>query len=94
MTTTNFYRPPTHVETETSIEISAEDEGEIVKCIDVLVVQHQFWLLVIEAKNADFSRLKAIPQALTYRTHKTSFTVLRYSYGKSHIQQPCCTLAA
>lgn len=62
----DFYRPPFYVETETSIEISAEDEGEIVKGIDVLALQHQFWLLVIESKNADFSLLRAIPQALAY----------------------------
>ena len=29
-----------------------------------------------------------------YRIHLTSFTVLKYSYGKSHNQQPCRTLAA
>ena len=31
---------------------------------------------------------------LAYRIHLTSFTVLKYSYGKSHNQQPCRTLAA
>lgn len=35
-----FYQPPFAIETETSIEIAAEDEGEIVKGnIDVLLVQ-------------------------------------------------------
>ena len=29
-----------------------------------------------------------------YRTHLTSFTVLKYSYSKSHSQKPCRTLAA
>jgi len=62
-----FYRPPFYVETETSVEISAEDEGEIVKGrIDVLVLNQQFWLLVIESKQAGFSLITAIPQALAY----------------------------
>lgn len=63
----NFYRPPFDVKTETSVEISTEDEGEIVKGrIDVLVLKQQFWLLVIESKNADISLIGAIPQALVY----------------------------
>ena len=63
----NFYRPPFDVKTETSVEISTEDQGEIVKGrIDVLVLKQQFWLLVIESKSADFSLLRAIPQALVY----------------------------
>jgi hypothetical protein len=62
-----FYRPPFYVETETSVEISAEDEGEIVKGrVDVLVLNKQFWLLVIESKQAGFSLITAIPQALAY----------------------------
>jgi hypothetical protein len=49
------------------VQISVEDEGEIVQGrIDVLVVQEQFWALVIEAKNAQFSLKLAIPQALAY----------------------------
>jgi hypothetical protein len=63
----SFYRPPFYVETETSVEISAEDEGEIVKGrIDVLVLNQQFWLLGIESKQAGFSLITAIPQALAY----------------------------
>lgn len=64
---TGFYRSPFDVETEQSVEIALEDEGEIVKGrIDVLVLQRQLWLLVIESKNAGFSLLTAIPQALAY----------------------------
>jgi predicted type IV restriction endonuclease len=62
-----FYRPPFYVETENSIEIALEDEGEIVRGrIDVMVLKHQFWLLVIESKQAGFSLLTAMPQALAY----------------------------
>lgn len=63
----DFYRPPFYVETENSIEIALEDEGEIVRGrIDVMVLKHQFWLLVIESKQSGFSLLTAIPQALAY----------------------------
>ncbi|MES1022905.1 type I restriction endonuclease [Gloeocapsa sp. BRSZ] len=62
-----FYCPPFYVETEGSIEIRQEDEGEILKGrIDILVLKHQFWLLVIESKSTVFSLFTAIPQALAY----------------------------
>lgn len=62
-----FYQPPLEIETETSIEISAEDEGAIVKgSIDVLVIQKRFWVLAIEAKSTKFDVLMALPQALAY----------------------------
>lgn len=62
-----FYEPPTRVEGEASIQVSAEDEGEIIQgSIDVLVVQEMLWVTVIEAKNSEFSITKAIPQTLAY----------------------------
>ncbi|MBG1270071.1 type I restriction endonuclease [Nostoc sp. WHI] len=62
-----FYREPFFLATEESIEISAEDEGEIIRGrIDILVIQEQLWLLVIESKRSSFSLLEAIPQALVY----------------------------
>ncbi|WP_230966614.1 hypothetical protein [Nostoc commune] len=62
-----FYDEPFYLRGEESIEISAEDEGEIIRGrIDVLVIQEQFWLLVIESKRSSFSLLEAVPQALVY----------------------------
>ncbi len=62
-----FYQPPFSIETETSIQISAEDEGVVVKGnIDVLVVRQQFWILVIESKATKFDVMTALPQALAY----------------------------
>ena len=62
-----FYEPPFRVDGETGIQVSAEDEGEVIQgCIDVLVIQGQLWVTVIEAKNSEFSMTKAIPQALAY----------------------------
>ncbi len=49
------------------VQVSAEDEGEIVRGkIDVLILQGQLWVVVIEAKNKQFSVDKALPQALFY----------------------------
>jgi predicted type IV restriction endonuclease len=62
-----FYQPPYRLETEASIEIEAEDDGEIIQGrIDALVLRDRFWLVVIESKRSDFTVAKAIPQALTY----------------------------
>lgn len=62
-----FYRPPFRVTAEAPVQISAEDEEEIVRGrLNVLVLQQQLWVLVIESKNTDFSLNKAIPQALAY----------------------------
>lgn len=62
-----FYREPFLLATEESIEIAIEDEEEVIRGrIDVLVIQEQFWLLVIESKKASFSLLQAIPQAIAY----------------------------
>jgi len=62
-----FYDEPFYMRGEESIRISAEDEGEIIRGrINVLVIQEQFWLLVIESKRSSFSLLEAVPQALVY----------------------------
>jgi len=62
-----FYEPPFRVDGETNVRVSAEDEGEVIQgSVDVLVIQEQFWVTVIEAKNSEFSLTKAIPQALAY----------------------------
>lgn len=62
-----FYEPPFRVDGEVDVRVSAEDEGEVIQgSIDVLVIQEALWVTVIEAKNAEFSLTKAIPQALAY----------------------------
>jgi hypothetical protein len=62
-----FYRAPFDIETEAQVKISVEDEGEVVQGrIDVLVLQGQFWILVIESKKQQFSLDTAIPQSLAY----------------------------
>jgi predicted type IV restriction endonuclease len=62
-----FYDELFFLKTEDSIVISIEDKDEIIGGrIDILVLQQQFWLLLIESKQGSFSLVEAIPQALTY----------------------------
>lgn len=51
-----FYLPPFQIKAEKSIEITAEDEGTIVRGqIDILLIKEQFWVMAIESKRASFS---------------------------------------
>jgi hypothetical protein len=62
-----FYLPPFRIRSEKSIEICLEDKGVIIKGqIDVLAVCDQFWVVVIESKQAAFSLEVARSQLLTY----------------------------
>ncbi|MBD2450943.1 restriction endonuclease subunit R [Nostoc sp. FACHB-152] len=62
-----FYQPPFYIASEQEVEISSEDEGTIVRGrIDILVFHPPLWVLVIEAKRAQYSLVPAIPQALAY----------------------------
>jgi Type I restriction enzyme R protein N terminus (HSDR_N) len=62
-----FYDEPFFIDSEESVEISIEDQDEIIRGrIDVLVFKEQLWLLVVESKRASFSLIEAIPQALAY----------------------------
>ncbi|MDG2616563.1 restriction endonuclease subunit R [Thermoleptolyngbya sichuanensis XZ-Cy5] len=62
-----FYLPPFHIRAEKSVEISAEDDGLVVKGqIDVLLLKEQFWTLVIESKEFSFAPEVGLAQLLTY----------------------------
>ncbi|MEH1834230.1 MAG: type I restriction endonuclease [Nostoc sp.] len=62
-----FYQPPFYIASEQEVKISSEDEGTIIRGgIDILVFHPPFWVLVIEAKRAEYSLEVAIPQALAY----------------------------
>ncbi len=63
----DFYQPPFQTKAEASVEVLAENEGILVKGnIDILVINQQFWALVIETKQSQFDVTVALPQALTY----------------------------
>ncbi len=46
-----FYDPPFKMKAEASVELSVEDGQETLRGrIDVLIMQNQFWVLVLESK--------------------------------------------
>ncbi len=62
-----FYQSKLRVQDEASVELAVEDQGMLYRGkIDVLVCDERFWILVIEAKHAQFSLINAIPQCLAY----------------------------
>lgn len=66
LTLAGLYDTPFFVSTEPSIQIELEDRDEVLRGrIDTLIVQQQFWVLVIESK-ATIAFSIALPQALTY----------------------------
>jgi hypothetical protein len=62
-----FYDPPFRIKAEESIDLVLDDGEEILRGrIDVLVLQDQFWVIVLESKKTTLSVLSALPQALAY----------------------------
>lgn len=65
--TGGFFLPPFHIKAEKSIEITAEDEGIIVRGqADLIVLKDDLWVLVIESKESSFSVEVGLAQLLTY----------------------------
>ncbi|MEG4502045.1 restriction endonuclease subunit R [Microcoleus sp. F6_B4] len=63
----DFYLAPFHVTSEKSVEIVDEDEGVVVRGqLDVLALFQEFWVVVIESKQAAFSLEVGVPQLLAY----------------------------
>ena len=66
LTLASLYDEPFFVSTEPSLEIELEDQGEILRGrIDTLIIQQQFWVLVIESKSTIAFSI-ALPQAMAY----------------------------
>jgi hypothetical protein len=62
-----FYLYPLHTKSEYSIKVSNRDGDVIVEGkIDVLVLKDQFWIMVIESKQAVFSIEAGLAQILAY----------------------------
>ena len=67
LTLAGFYRTPFRISEEVPVQIAVKEEGQILRGrIDILVIQEQFWVLVIESKQASFSLKNGIAQALVY----------------------------
>jgi hypothetical protein len=68
-----FYDPPFKMKAEASVELSVEDGEETLRGrIDVLIMQNQFWVLVLESKKTTISARSALPQALAYMMANTN----------------------
>lgn len=62
-----FYDPPFKIQAESSVELVLDDGEEVLRGrIDVLVLQNQFWVVVLESKKTTLSAWSAVPQALAY----------------------------
>ncbi|QLE55141.1 restriction endonuclease subunit R [Nostoc sp. TCL26-01] len=63
----DFYIAPFYIKAEESVEIANDDEGVIIKGkIDTLVLKDQFWVMVIESKQAEYSIERGLAQILVY----------------------------
>lgn len=62
-----FYRAPFYLTGEQEVRIVSQDNGTIVSGrLDLLIFTPEFWIMVIEAKKAQYSLEAGIPQALAY----------------------------
>lgn len=62
-----FYQHPFRITIEQSTEVAIEDKDEVIRGrMDVVVLQDQFYILIIESKQAGLSLELGIPQVLAY----------------------------
>lgn len=66
LTLAGLYDEPFFITTEPEVEIVLQDKDEVLRGrIDTLIIQQQFWVLVVESKSSLAFSI-ALPQALTY----------------------------
>ncbi|PSN11419.1 type I restriction endonuclease subunit R [filamentous cyanobacterium CCT1] len=67
-----FYDPPFKLKAEAAVEVVVDDGEEVLRGrIDALVLQQNFWVLVLEAKKTTISTRSALPQGLAYMMANT-----------------------
>ncbi len=67
LTVAGFYDPPFVVRSEEPVELQLQDSQETLQGrIDLLVLQEQFWVVVLESKKTALSVWAALPQTLAY----------------------------
>ncbi|WP_017301726.1 hypothetical protein [Nodosilinea nodulosa] len=67
-----FYDPPFKLKAEAAVEVVVDDGEEVLRGrIDALILQQNFWVLVLEAKKTTISTRSALPQALAYMMANT-----------------------
>jgi hypothetical protein len=77
-----YYDPPFKVRAEESVQIILEDGEEVLQGrIDVLILNHQLWVIILESKKTALSVWSALPQTLAYlmanpQSQKSSFAMI------------------
>ncbi|NEQ66967.1 MAG: type I restriction endonuclease subunit R [Symploca sp. SIO1B1] len=67
LATAGFFDPPFKVRAQESAQITLDDGEETLQGrIDVLVLRHQLWIIVIESEKTPLSVWSALPQTLAY----------------------------
>jgi hypothetical protein len=67
-----FYDAPFKLKAEAAVEVTIDDGEEVFRGrIDALILQQNFWVLVLEAKKTTISTRSALPQALAYMLTNT-----------------------
>lgn len=67
-----FYDAPFKLKAEAAVEVTVDDGEEVLRGqIDALILQQNFWVLVLEAKKTTISTRSALPQALAYMLANT-----------------------
>jgi hypothetical protein len=67
-----FYDAPFKMKAEAAVEIAVDDGEEVLRGrIDALILQQNFWVLVLEAQKTTISTRSALPQALAYMMANT-----------------------
>ena len=63
----NLLLAPFHIRTQTSVHVTSMDEDITIEGrIDILVLEQNFWVLVIESKRAELSVRAGLAQILSY----------------------------
>ncbi len=74
-----FYQHPFRITTEQSTEVAVEDKDEVIRGrMDVVVLRDQFYILIIESKQAGLSLELGIPQVLAYMLGSRFFPCLGF----------------
>ena len=80
----NLLLPLFHIRTETSVKITDPNEDITVEGrIDILVLEHNLWVLVIESKRAEFSIKVGLAQILAYLISHFSLLTSRRQFDFS-----------
>ena len=69
----DLFNPPYLVKGEKQVKVEIENGDRVLTgLIDVLILNNEFWLVLIESKRYGFSVMQALPQTLAYMAGSTA----------------------